>query len=150
MQNDRNAWVGEEHHEPLKGLLSLSDEELGSVFREGVELMLDENGPMLTPTFGGDRMRVVLMPDQHFGSMKHPKESRVLADVLTNQDLTHAARLVWTYLRNSEQFQRQITIARALGMDKGTVARSLASLDQQGLVMRRDGLWLAVSAKAYR
>ncbi|MET7347438.1 hypothetical protein [Streptomyces mirabilis] len=150
MQIDAHTWIGDEHHEPLKGFLSLSNEELGSVFREGLELMLDDNSPMLTPTFGNDRMRVVLMPDKHFMSMKHPRESRALKSVLTDQDLTHAARLVWAHLRNSEQYQRQITVARALGMDKGTVARSLASLSQRGLAMRVDGLWGALSQEVGR
>ncbi|MFG2380587.1 hypothetical protein [Streptomyces avermitilis] len=150
MQIAAHAWTGEEHHEPLKGLLSLSNEELGSIFREGVELMLDDNGPMLTPTFGNDRMRVVLMPDQRFVSMKHPRESRAMKSVLTDQDLTHAARLVWAHLHNSEQAQRQITVARALGMDKGTVARSLVSLSLRGLAMRVDGLWGATSQEVGR
>ncbi|MFC4609751.1 helix-turn-helix domain-containing protein [Streptomyces maoxianensis] len=151
MQYDEHAWAGEdgydprirERREPLKGMLSLSDEELGALYRTGLELVLDEDDYMLTPTIGSDTARVVIMLDRRFVTLTTPMIDHGVREVLAHTELLHNAKLVWIHLRNGIYPQRQVAIVRALGMDKGTVARSLASLSRLGFARREDGVWLA-------
>ncbi|MGW3154031.1 helix-turn-helix domain-containing protein [Streptomyces sp. NPDC001089] len=158
MQYVEREWAGEdgylpevqERRKPLKGMLSRTDEELGDLFRRGLELMLDEDDYVLTPTYGDDRMRVVLMLDKRLVTLTSPMSDQALTAVATDENLTHAARLVWVHLRNVQMPQRQIGLARALGMDKSTVARSLTALAQRGLVSKADGFWMAVTPETDR
>ncbi|MEU1454397.1 hypothetical protein [Streptomyces avermitilis] len=153
MQYIKRNWAGEEGYlpevrerrKPLKGMLSRSNEELGDLFRRGLELMLDEDDYVLTPTYGDDRMRVVMLLDRRFVTLTTPMPDQVLTDVVTDADLTHAVRLVWVHLRNAQFPQRQIGLARALGMDKNTISRSLTVLSQRGLASKVDGLWAAAA-----
>ncbi|MET7761728.1 hypothetical protein ABZS71_06690 [Streptomyces sp. NPDC005393] len=66
-----------------------------------------------------------------------------LFEVLTTTDMTHAARLVWAYLATVADPQRQVSIALGLGVDQGTVSRSVTALAQRGLARKINGVWVA-------
>ncbi|MFD9920631.1 hypothetical protein ACFWXR_14250 [[Kitasatospora] papulosa] len=63
--------------------------------------------------------------------------------VLTDPDLTHTAKVVWTYLSIVSDPQRMRPLAKVLGMAQGTVMRSLRALEAKGLAYREDEAWLA-------
>jgi DNA-binding MarR family transcriptional regulator len=67
--------------------------------------------------------------------------------VLRDGKLTTTARLVWAHLHNRSSGQRQATIARALGMDRGAVARATRALTERGLACDEDSVWVAVAPK---
>ncbi|MEU5448682.1 hypothetical protein [Streptomyces californicus] len=62
--------------------------------------------------------------------------------VVTNQELTHTAKVVWSYLRFVSDPQHMKPMARALVMDPETVSRSLKSLESHGLARKVNGVWL--------
>ncbi|MEU6651303.1 hypothetical protein ABZ904_18120 [Streptomyces sp. NPDC046900] len=63
--------------------------------------------------------------------------------VMTDQDLTHTAKVVWTYVKAVADPQRIKPMAEVLGMAENTVWRCLTSLEAKGLVRRVSGVWLA-------
>ncbi|MFJ9353732.1 helix-turn-helix domain-containing protein [Streptomyces mirabilis] len=158
MQINEYAWAGEEGYLPevhqrrecLKGMLSLSNEELGDLFRRGLEFVADDDDPVMTPLIGGDKVRVALMQEPKLAAMTARSVDQALSEVLTDSELTHAARLVWAHLRNRTGGQRKATIARALGMDKGAVYRSIKALDESGLVSEEDGVWTVTASLGRR
>ncbi|WP_328981746.1 helix-turn-helix domain-containing protein [Streptomyces mirabilis] len=149
MQINEYDWAGEDGYLPevqrrrehLKGMLSLSNEDLGDLFRRGLELVADDDDPVMTPLIGGDKVRVALMQEPKLAAMTARSVDYVLNEVLTNPELTHAARLVWAHLRNRAGGQRQVSIARALGMDRGAVSRATKALSERYLVSEEDGIW---------
>ncbi|MFJ4517474.1 hypothetical protein [Streptomyces sp. NPDC088816] len=68
--------------------------------------------------------------------------------VMTDQDLTHTAKVVWVYMRASTDPQRMRPMTGTLGMAKATVERSLKALEAKGLVRRVHGVWLAEDRRA--
>jgi DNA-binding MarR family transcriptional regulator len=62
--------------------------------------------------------------------------------VVTDLDLTHTAKVVWTYMRAVTDPQHMKSMAEVLGMANGTVIRSLKALEAKGLVRRVSGVWL--------
>ncbi|MEV6436294.1 hypothetical protein [Streptomyces anulatus] len=67
--------------------------------------------------------------------------------VVTNQELTHTAKVVWSYLKFVSDPQHMKPMARALSMDAETVSRSLKSLASHGLARRVSGVWLPERAE---
>ncbi|MEU8811129.1 helix-turn-helix domain-containing protein [Streptomyces violaceoruber] len=65
--------------------------------------------------------------------------------VLTNPDIGHGAKAVWSYLHISSDPQSQRGIAQAIHMDPATVSRLMKALEAVGLARRVHGVWLPES-----
>ncbi|WP_406431582.1 MarR family transcriptional regulator [Streptomyces sp. NBC_01589] len=70
-----------------------------------------------------------------------------ISTVLTDQDLTVYARLIWTYLNVADEPQNSSSLIDALGISPSTVSRSVAALLERGLIRRVSGVWLAEEAR---
>ncbi|MER6748078.1 helix-turn-helix domain-containing protein [Streptomyces fungicidicus] len=157
METNEYSWAGEEGYRPevhqrrevLKGMLSLSNEELGDIFRRGLEFVADD-GPVMTPLIGGDKVRVALLTEPQLAAMTARTVDYALTDVLADSELTHATRVLWAHLRNVPNGQRKATISRALGMDKKAVSRSINALAERGLVVADDGVWTVAASTGRR
>ncbi|MEU6181185.1 helix-turn-helix domain-containing protein [Streptomyces coeruleorubidus] len=65
--------------------------------------------------------------------------------VLTNPDIGHGAKAVWSFLHVVSDPQSQRGIAQAIHMDPATVSRLMKSLEAGGLARRVHGVWLPES-----
>ncbi|MCM1941792.1 hypothetical protein NC239_26695 [Streptomyces sp. G3] len=68
-----------------------------------------------------------------------------ISAVLTDQELTVHARLIWTYLVVADQPQNGRSLAAALGMATNTVSGCMGVMRERGLVRRLNGTWIAQS-----
>ncbi|MGW3499338.1 hypothetical protein ACWDMY_01150 [Streptomyces globisporus] len=62
--------------------------------------------------------------------------------VLTDSELTHTAKVVWTYLTTVADPQHMRPMAEALSMAEYTVSRALKAMEAKGLVRKVNGVWL--------
>lgn len=66
----------------------------------------------------------------------------LLRRVLTDRELTTAAKVVGSYLVVAPEPQNGNALAETLGFTAKTVSRCLASLKQQGHARKVNGVWL--------
>ncbi|MGW2932933.1 hypothetical protein ACWDA7_13945 [Streptomyces sp. NPDC001156] len=72
-----------------------------------------------------------------------PVDTKEIHGVMTDQDLTFTARVVWAFIKAVSDPQRIKPMAELLGMAENTVWRSLTALEAKGLVRKVSGVWLA-------
>jgi DNA-binding MarR family transcriptional regulator len=68
-----------------------------------------------------------------------------ISAVLTDQNLTVYARVIWTFLNVADEPHNSNSLIDATGISPSTVSRSLAVLQKRGLVRRVHGVWMAES-----
>ncbi|MGW0136261.1 MarR family transcriptional regulator [Streptomyces sp. NPDC003299] len=68
-----------------------------------------------------------------------------ISTVVTDQNFTVYARLIWVYLNSADQPQNSNSLVAELGISPSTVSRAVAALRQRGLIRRLNGVWIPQS-----
>lgn len=80
--DEDGTWAGDEGYSPkvqerrspLRGLLSLLDDDLADFVRTGLEFVLDEDGFVICPAVATDKARLVLMLEDHLRALQAARE----------------------------------------------------------------------------
>ncbi|MFD5711347.1 hypothetical protein ACFWHW_13270 [Streptomyces pharetrae] len=81
--------------------------------------------------------------------MTRPNESmsaKEVSAVLTDQELTVHARIIWTYLTVADQPQNSNSLAAELGLAASTVSKCVGILRERRLIRRLNGVWVPETA----
>ncbi|PPS71982.1 MULTISPECIES: hypothetical protein [Streptomyces] len=72
-------------------------------------------------------------------------EAEEIREVLTDQELTVHARIVWVFLAAADQPQNSNSLAAELGFAGSTVSKCVGVLRERRLIRRLNGVWIAQS-----
>ncbi|CAM5332876.1 hypothetical protein [Streptomyces aurantiogriseus] len=72
-------------------------------------------------------------------------EAEEVREVLTDQELSAHARLIWAYLTVADRPQNSNSLAAELGFAASTVSKHIGPLREKRLIRRLNGVWIAES-----